>query len=135
MQQSLTIGESEDGEASLALGQEVCTEKPNELTAIPVLLEALLLKGTIVTIDAMGTHSNIAHVALNAPVRKMPEPISPSFAVSSSTCFSLVHRSARYPHPPHPGRFLRCLPPNPPRSFLCLMRLPCGATRHQEAIH
>ena len=46
--------------ARLVLGQEACAEKSNELTAIPVLLDALLLKGVIVTIDAMGTHSNIA---------------------------------------------------------------------------
>ena len=46
--------------ARLVLGQETCAEKSNELTAIPVLLEALMLKGVIVTIDAMGTHSNIA---------------------------------------------------------------------------
>ena len=32
-------------EARLALGQEACAEKSNELTAIPVLLEALMLKG------------------------------------------------------------------------------------------
>ena len=47
-------------EARLILGQEACAEKSNELTAIPVLLETLMLKGVIVTIDAMGTHSNIA---------------------------------------------------------------------------
>ena len=47
-------------EARLILGQEACAEKSNELTAIPLLLEALMLKGVIVTIDAMGTHSNIA---------------------------------------------------------------------------
>jgi predicted transposase YbfD/YdcC len=47
-------------QAQLILGQEACAEKSNELTAIPVLLEALLLKGAIVTIDAMGTHRNIA---------------------------------------------------------------------------
>ncbi|KAF0167159.1 MAG: putative transposase [Rhodocyclaceae bacterium] len=46
--------------ARLVLGQEACAEKSNELTAIPVLLEALMLKGVIVTIDAMGTHANIA---------------------------------------------------------------------------
>jgi len=48
--------------AGPVLGQEgkACAEKSNELTAIPVLLEALMLKDTIVTIDAMGTHSNIA---------------------------------------------------------------------------
>lgn len=47
-------------QASLILGQEACAEKSNELTAIPLLLEAMLLKGAIVTIDAMGTHGNIA---------------------------------------------------------------------------
>lgn len=46
--------------AGLVLGQEACAEKSNELTEIPALLEALMLKGVIVTIDAMGTHSNIA---------------------------------------------------------------------------
>jgi predicted transposase YbfD/YdcC len=46
--------------ARLVLGQEACAEKSNELTAIPVLLDALMLKGVIVTIDAMGTHSTIA---------------------------------------------------------------------------
>jgi hypothetical protein len=40
-------------EARLILGQEACAEKSNELTAIPVLLESLMLKGVIVTIDAM----------------------------------------------------------------------------------
>ena len=47
-------------EATLVLGQEACAEKSNELSAIPALLEALMLKGVIVTIDAMGTHSNVA---------------------------------------------------------------------------
>lgn len=47
-------------QAKLILGQEACAEKSNELTAIPVRLEALRLKGVVVTIDAMGTHSNIA---------------------------------------------------------------------------
>lgn len=47
-------------EAGLGLGQEACAETSNELTAIPVLLEALRLKGVIVTIDAMGPHANIA---------------------------------------------------------------------------
>ena len=49
-------------QARLILGQEACAEKSNELTAIPVLLEALMLKGVIVTIDAMGTHSHIAQL-------------------------------------------------------------------------
>jgi hypothetical protein len=46
--------------ARLVLGQQACAQKSNELTAIPVLLDALLLKGVIVTIDAMGTYALIA---------------------------------------------------------------------------
>ena len=49
-------------QARLILGQEACAEKSNELTAIPARLEALRLKGGIVTLDAMGTHSNIAQL-------------------------------------------------------------------------
>lgn len=47
-------------ELGLVLGQEATPEKSNEITAIPQLLEALMINGAIVTIDAMGTHSNIA---------------------------------------------------------------------------
>jgi predicted transposase YbfD/YdcC len=35
-------------------------EKSNEITAIPRLLEVLVLKGCIVTIDAMGCQKEIA---------------------------------------------------------------------------
>ena len=59
-QQALHLVSAFATQAQLILGQEACAEKSNELTAIPVLLEALLLKGAIVTIDAMGTHRNIA---------------------------------------------------------------------------
>ena len=38
----------------LVLGQRKVDEKSNEITAIPKLLEALELSGTVVTIDAMG---------------------------------------------------------------------------------
>lgn len=58
--QALHLVSAFASQTKLILGQEACAEKSNELTAIPVLLEALLLKGVIVTIDAMGTHSNIA---------------------------------------------------------------------------
>ena len=47
-------------ENSLTLGQIVCEEKSNEITAIPELLKLLNLKGTTVTIDAMGTQKQIA---------------------------------------------------------------------------
>jgi predicted transposase YbfD/YdcC len=45
---------------SVVLGQLATEEKSNEITAIPVLLEMLFLKGCIVTIDAMGTQTEIA---------------------------------------------------------------------------
>ena len=47
-------------EHSLFLGQVAVGEKSNEIVAIPELLEMLNLKGSIVTIDAMGCQTNIA---------------------------------------------------------------------------
>ena len=44
----------------LVLGQVKTSEKSNEITAIPTLLELLELKGCIVTIDAMGCQKDIA---------------------------------------------------------------------------
>ena len=44
----------------LVLGQQKCLEKSNEITAIPALLTMLLIKDTIVTIDAMGCQKKIA---------------------------------------------------------------------------
>ncbi|WP_394330727.1 ISAs1 family transposase [Lacinutrix jangbogonensis] len=45
---------------NLVLGQVKVTEKSNEITAIPKLLEVLSIKNTIVTIDAMGCQTAIA---------------------------------------------------------------------------
>lgn len=44
----------------LVLGQRRVDEKSNEITAIPELLKILALSGCIVTIDAIGTQTNIA---------------------------------------------------------------------------
>ena len=44
----------------LVLGQRKVGEKSNEITAIPKLLAALELGGTVVTIDAMGCQRSIA---------------------------------------------------------------------------
>jgi predicted transposase YbfD/YdcC len=44
---------------NLTLGQVKTNEKSNEITAIPELLESLLLKGNIVSIDAMGCQKEI----------------------------------------------------------------------------
>ncbi|MCX4159747.1 MULTISPECIES: ISAs1 family transposase [Paraburkholderia] len=44
----------------MVLGQVRTADKSNEITAIPELLDALLLKGAIVAIDAMGCQSALA---------------------------------------------------------------------------
>jgi predicted transposase YbfD/YdcC len=48
-------------EARFVLAQEKVSEKSNEITAIPKLLEWLDLKGNTVTIDAMGCQFEIAN--------------------------------------------------------------------------
>ena len=45
---------------NLVLAQRRVDEKSNEITAIPRLLDALALSGTVVTIDAMGCQKSIA---------------------------------------------------------------------------
>ena len=52
-------------ECGLVLGQLACEEKSNEITAIPKLLEQLELSGCIVTIDAMGTQTEIAKAIID----------------------------------------------------------------------
>ena len=47
-------------ELGVVLGQEKVAGKSNEITAIPVLLDALYLKGFLVSIDAMGCQKRIA---------------------------------------------------------------------------
>jgi predicted transposase YbfD/YdcC len=54
---SVTVWASEFG---LSLGQVACAEKSNEITAIPELLQLVDIKGSIITIDAMGTQKVIA---------------------------------------------------------------------------
>jgi predicted transposase YbfD/YdcC len=48
------------GEYGLALGQELCGAKSDEITAIPELLKKIDVRGGVVTIDAMGTQKAIA---------------------------------------------------------------------------
>ena len=54
---SVSVWASEFG---LSLGQVACAEKSNEITAIPELLQLVDIKGSIITIDAMGTQKAIA---------------------------------------------------------------------------
>src|SRR3954449_12049380 len=48
----------------LVLGQEAVAGKSSEITAIPLLLERLALRGALVTIDAIGTQREIATAIL-----------------------------------------------------------------------
>ena len=52
-------------ENDLIIGQMKTSEKSNEITAIPELLDLLFLKDSIVTIDAMGTQKKIAEQIIN----------------------------------------------------------------------
>ena len=49
----------------LTLGQVAVDRKSNEITAIPELLKMLELRGTVVTIDAMGTQKDIARAIVS----------------------------------------------------------------------
>jgi len=47
-------------EHNLVIGQQKTEEKSNEITAIPKLLEQLVIKNTVISIDAMGCQTAIA---------------------------------------------------------------------------
>ena len=49
----------------LVLGQQACEAKSNEITAIPLLLDRLAIRGALVTIDAMGCQTKIAQKILD----------------------------------------------------------------------
>jgi predicted transposase YbfD/YdcC len=53
------------GVNNIVLGQVKVDDKSNEITAIPELLNLLVLKGCIVTIDAMGCQKNIASAIID----------------------------------------------------------------------
>ncbi|HEY5729770.1 MAG TPA: ISAs1 family transposase [Anaerolineales bacterium] len=53
-------------ENEIVLGQRKVDEKSNEITAIPELLKILAISGCIVTIDAIGTQTNIAKTIIAA---------------------------------------------------------------------
>jgi predicted transposase YbfD/YdcC len=87
-------------EARVTLGQVAVDAKSNEITAIPLLLELLKLKGATVTIDAMGCQKEIAAkivdrggeyvLALKANQEKLHEAVMQEFemalAAESSSC-------------------------------------------------
>ena len=51
---------------SLCLGQEKVGVKSNEITAIPKLIDALDLRGCVVTIDTIGCQKSIAESIVKA---------------------------------------------------------------------
>lgn len=52
-------------ESNMVLGQVRVSEKSNEVTAIPELLKSLLIKGNIISIDAMGCQEDIAECIID----------------------------------------------------------------------
>ena len=59
-------------EARLTLGQIAVDDKSNEITAIPLLLDLVDLKGATVTIDAMGCQKDIAAKAVEVSRPTLP---------------------------------------------------------------
>ena len=82
----------------IVLGEIATDEKSNEITAIPDLLSMLELKGCIVTIDAMGTQTNIAStivdcgadyvLAVKENQQLLHQDIKLYFSTESSSCDS-----------------------------------------------
>ena len=89
----------------LILGQVKVDEKSNEITAIPMLLNALLLKGCVVTIDAMGCQKKIIKqivakesdyiIAVKENQKELSEDIQDSFRVLPPV---EVHEDIDYGH-------------------------------------
>jgi predicted transposase YbfD/YdcC len=78
----------------VTLGQIKTGEKSNEITAIPELLEALLLKGCLVTIDAMGCQKAIATqiVRQNCDYALMVKNNQPTLAAAIEGLFEAADR-------------------------------------------
>jgi len=77
-------------ENRLVLGQRAVEEKSNEITALPALLNLLMLKGCIVTIDAMGCQTAIARtiIALKENQETMYHEVVHLFADAHATDFA-----------------------------------------------
>jgi len=86
----------------LTLGQVKTAEKSNEIKAIPELLDALLLKGSLVTIDAMGCQKAIAAqiIQQESDDLLMVKNNQPSLAAAIEQCFDTA-RASGYQHLPH----------------------------------
>jgi predicted transposase YbfD/YdcC len=80
----------------VVLGQEKVASKSNEITAIPELLEALYLKGFLVSIDAMGCQKNIARqiTAKGGDYLLMVKGNQPSLMAAIESTFIDQHEAA-----------------------------------------
>jgi predicted transposase YbfD/YdcC len=84
----------------LVLGQVKVAEKSNEITAIPRLLEVLDLRGCLVTMDAMGTQTEIAKaivereadylLALKQNQGNLYQQVAATFAEAEAAAFEHV---------------------------------------------
>ncbi len=86
----------------VVLGQEATAQKSNEIKAIPQLLETLVIKGAIVTIDAAGTHAPIAQVIQKqqADYVLVVKDNQPKLAESIREFFA-TGQAAEWKHTPH----------------------------------
>jgi predicted transposase YbfD/YdcC len=85
-------------ENRVVLGQVKVSDKSNEITAIPALLNMLEMSGCIVTIDAMGTQSEISQciqdagadyvLALKANHPKLHQQVKEHFALAQANGFA-----------------------------------------------
>jgi predicted transposase YbfD/YdcC len=96
----------------LVLGQLKVDEKSNEITAIPELLKLLLLKGCIVTIDAMGCQTEIVRliveqeadyvISLKGNQGRLHQDVQETFAYAEQTQFRdiahVVHQTVESNH-------------------------------------
>ena len=84
----------------LSLGQVATDEKSNEITAIPLLLDMLDLKGALITLDAMGCQKDIANqitckkgdyvLALKGNQGQMHEAVVDYFETAQAADFARV---------------------------------------------
>ncbi len=87
----------------VVLGQLACAEKSNEITAIPALLELIIVKGCIVTIDAMGCQTAIANdiikhqadyiLAVKDNQKKLHKEVQEMFTLVKSENFETLEKN------------------------------------------
>jgi hypothetical protein len=72
-------------ESQLVLAQTKVLSKSNQITAIPILLDVLDIKGSIITIDAMGTQKKIADLSsLSSNSSQIPRAIRQHWGIENS---------------------------------------------------